>query len=1196
MIAKKLLHQTIIISGLALTIFCFLLNSPAMAVWNCDTISVRVNQGSDDAEEVVSSGVMDLTSTDLELIRDGADQTVGMRFQNLTVPPGATITSAYIEFETDETSNIDPSNLTIYGQADDNPSAFTTVAGNISSRTTTSASVSWSPETWSTLDVKHQTGNLSSIVQEIIDRGGWSSGNAMVFIVEGTGRRVAESYDGESTAAPLLVIEYCEGAPPNIVSFQQGINGYSSTIDTYIEEISSTADNSAASTLIVDRRLNDTNNNQGQILLRFDDIFGTGSGQIPPNSTIYSATLEINVTNASDAGALLHRMLQTWNATDNWDTWTNGIDANDIEAASAADSSSGGSLVGLATIDVTQDLQTWSNNTAGNYGWAWLPPSTDDSWQFDSAEGGTPPKLVVSYFDPPTSPPAAPTSLSAISPLSYLSVQLTWTDNADNEGNFEIERSTSGIGGPYTLLAMVGDNTQEYLDTDVVPETEYCYRVRATNTYNIFSASNYTNNDCATTTAEPNNAVDFGGTDAYVSFGKAPELGLPVFTIECWFRRDGTGTAANTGTGGAYAIPLVTKGVGEAENSNVDMNYFLGIHRDNNILFADFESYIGGVGFSPGQNFPVLGTTTIPVDDSTWHHAAATYDGSCWQLYLDGVPETDGLNCPGVPPRYDSIQHAGLAVALNSSGSASGHFDGPIDEARIWNTARTQAEIQSLINKQLKVAQPGLVARWGLNEGIGTTVNDSMATPVNGTLMGTGYSWVPGAPFDKAVNNAPNVPTLISPADGNFNVSSSPNLQVSVSDPESAAMTVTYLGREKGDFTIVALPDTQFYSQSYPNIFIDQTQWIVDNRGSLNIAFVTHLGDVVQNGDNVGDSIEWERADAAMRLLEDPATTLLALGIPFGVAVGNHDQGDASGNNIFFNQFFGVNRFTGGTDSSGLMTQMLPGIYRNYYGGHYGSDNDNHYELFSAGGMDFIIIHLEYDTSPDAAVITWSDGLLAAYPSRRAIVVTHYLMETGNGGAFSTQGQAIWNELKDRPNLFLMLGGHVSGEGRRTDTGTNGNTVYSLLADYQSLSNGGNGWLRILDFSPATNEIRIMTYSPTLDQYQTDDDSQFTLSYDMSGSYQQIGEVSGVASGANSAVSWPGLKSLTEYEWYVSANDGFGSIASPIWTFTTTPSCLEGDYDGDNDLDGVDLAARIAGLTLTPINIIAQYFGQVGCP
>ena len=90
------------------------------------------------------------------------------------------------------------------------------------------------------------------------------------------------------------------------------------------------------------------------------------------------------------------------------------------------------------------------------------------------------------------------------------------------------------------------------------------------------------------------------------------------------------------------------------------------------------------------------------------------------------------------------------------------------------------------------------------------------------------------------------------------------------------------------------------------------------------------------------------------------------------------------------------------------------------------------------------------NTARVAAVLDWADGLLKEYPARRGIVVSHSILNTGNPATWTTKVQNIFNALKDNPNLFLMLCGHISGEGRRVDTGTNGNTIYSLLADYQS--------------------------------------------------------------------------------------------------------------------------------------------------
>src|SRR5204863_8525769 len=113
-----------------------------------------------------------------------------------------------------------------------------------------------------------------------------------------------------------------------------------------------------------------------------------------------------------------------------------------------------------------------------------------------------------------------------------------------------------------------------------------------------------------------NKAIQFG-SNSYVTFGAAPGLGASTFTIETWFRRDGAGIATFTGTGGVTAIPLVTKGMAEAEGSNVDMNYFLGIQQSDGKLVADFEDT------ATGGNHPIVGVTPIPAD-GVWRHVAAT--------------------------------------------------------------------------------------------------------------------------------------------------------------------------------------------------------------------------------------------------------------------------------------------------------------------------------------------------------------------------------------------------------------------------------------------------------------------------------------------------------------------------------------------------------------------------------------------
>ncbi len=172
---------------------------------------IAVTQSSDDAEERPSGGV-NLTSTDLELVQDpSVVQTVGIRFQGVNIPPGSQVTSAYIQFTCDETRNVNPCNLTIQGQAADNAATFTTSARNVSSRSRTGALVNWSPPNW-TLSRQagpdQRTPDLSAIIQEIVNRSGWSQGNALVVIITGTGARVATSYDRSGWTPSKLHLEW----------------------------------------------------------------------------------------------------------------------------------------------------------------------------------------------------------------------------------------------------------------------------------------------------------------------------------------------------------------------------------------------------------------------------------------------------------------------------------------------------------------------------------------------------------------------------------------------------------------------------------------------------------------------------------------------------------------------------------------------------------------------------------------------------------------------------------------------------------------------------------------------------------------------------------------------------------------------------------------------------------------------------
>ncbi len=175
------------------------------------TLDVPVSASSDDAEESITTGKVKPGSSDLEFGNQGKkNQLVGMRFKDLDIPQGATITNAYIQFQADETHS-GSTTLMIEGQATDNAVTFTNVNTNISSRDRTSALVDWNPNPWTTVGeagADQQTPDIASVIQEIVDRPGWSSGNSLAIIITGSGRRTAESYDGDAAGAPVLHVEY----------------------------------------------------------------------------------------------------------------------------------------------------------------------------------------------------------------------------------------------------------------------------------------------------------------------------------------------------------------------------------------------------------------------------------------------------------------------------------------------------------------------------------------------------------------------------------------------------------------------------------------------------------------------------------------------------------------------------------------------------------------------------------------------------------------------------------------------------------------------------------------------------------------------------------------------------------------------------------------------------------------------------
>ena len=171
----------------------------------------RYIAGSTDDVEELADGSLYRTSSDLDLTTDRrrGDQIVGLRFADIRIPRGVEIKTAYLQFTADEVSK-ERTDLTIHAELASNAGAFTEVRLNVSSRKRASVSLSWSPEPWEMVGEssrKQRTPDLSALIQEVIAQQDWKEGNAMVFVISGSGRRVAVSYEGGRERMPRLYIE-----------------------------------------------------------------------------------------------------------------------------------------------------------------------------------------------------------------------------------------------------------------------------------------------------------------------------------------------------------------------------------------------------------------------------------------------------------------------------------------------------------------------------------------------------------------------------------------------------------------------------------------------------------------------------------------------------------------------------------------------------------------------------------------------------------------------------------------------------------------------------------------------------------------------------------------------------------------------------------------------------------------------------
>jgi hypothetical protein len=297
----------------------------------------------------------------------------------------------------------------------------------------------------------------------------------------------------------------------------------------------------------------------------------------------------------------------------------------------------------------------------------------------------------------------------------------------------------------------------------------------------------------------------------------------------------------------------------------------------------------------------------------------------------------------------------------------------------------------------------------------------------------------------------------------------------------------------QGAFTLALLPDTQYYSLNYPGIFLSQVSWIVANVARLHIPYVFHLGDIVDQN----TPLEWERAARAMWLLEGV--------VPYTVTPGNHDlgpSGSATTRDTLLNDYFSYDKTSKWTTFGGAFE---PGKL------------ENTYHLFSAGGRDYIVISLEW--GPRDAVVQWADQIMTANPRRYGILVTHAYLnwndkrydhtDTVNPQDFNpyqygtaggvNDGEQLWQKLVRKHAFVMTLNGHVLGDGTGylASVTDKGNICHQMMSNYQFRAQGGEGYMRLLEFQEDGKTVNVYTYSPLYDSFLTEPDQNYTLTLDV---------------------------------------------------------------------------------------------------
>ncbi|MCA9201263.1 MAG: hypothetical protein KDA87_27165, partial [Planctomycetales bacterium] len=184
-----------------------------------DGLVFTVKSANDDVEEQ-PDGSINVSSSDLEMVKDAEDQTVGIRFADISIAKNEKIRHAYIQFTAKDAAD-EATSLQIGLQDSGNAAEFGSSAHNVTSRTLLAEPIAWTPAAWENAgDVTEaqRTPDLTKLIRQIVNRSDWQKGNALAFVISGSGKRNAKAFVSDAKDAPRLIIEPFDRPEANIAN------------------------------------------------------------------------------------------------------------------------------------------------------------------------------------------------------------------------------------------------------------------------------------------------------------------------------------------------------------------------------------------------------------------------------------------------------------------------------------------------------------------------------------------------------------------------------------------------------------------------------------------------------------------------------------------------------------------------------------------------------------------------------------------------------------------------------------------------------------------------------------------------------------------------------------------------------------------------------------------------------------------